>query len=100
MNAHELFTFAINTIKGEYPESQWPDYHVAEMERAAAILPQLVANVQKLLELNAEREETVKELIRLTLAHLSDPRHHPEQRKQLIEALEDYINQGDSHVKS
>jgi hypothetical protein len=93
MKAHELFLFAIDTIKGEYPESQWPDYHVAEMERAAAVLPQLVDNVQTLLKLNAEREKTVRKMIRLTLAHLSDPRHHPQQRKQLIQSLEEYVNE-------
>lgn len=91
MKLPELLTFAADTIKGEYPESQWPDYHVAEMERAATLVPQLTDNIEKLLKLNAEREETVKKMIRLTLAHLSDPRHHPEQRKKLIQTLEEYV---------
>ena len=90
MKLHELLMFAANTIKGEYPESQWPDYHVAEMERAATLVPQLTDN-DKLLKLNAEREETMKKMLRLTLAHLSDPRHHPEQRKKLIQTLEEYV---------
>lgn len=25
--------FALDTIKGEYPEEQWPDYKVPEMEK-------------------------------------------------------------------
>lgn len=31
-----LLERAMDTIKGEYPESQWPDYKVPEMERAIA----------------------------------------------------------------
>jgi hypothetical protein len=31
--------FALDTIKGEYPEEQWPDYKVPEMEK-------LIANVK------------------------------------------------------
>jgi hypothetical protein len=27
---------AVDTIKGEYPEEQWPDYKVPEMERVIA----------------------------------------------------------------
>ena len=62
MKLHELFLFAIDTIKGEYPEEQWPDYHVPEMERAAAVLPQLIDNVQELLKLDARRNELMKQL--------------------------------------
>lgn len=71
---------------------------------------QLADNVKQLIALHKEREETVKELIRLTLrflpgskTYVSDryqQQQYAEKRKQLIEALEDYINQGDNHVKS
>ncbi|RPJ30099.1 MAG: hypothetical protein EHM17_00355 [Verrucomicrobiaceae bacterium] len=109
MKAHELLMFAANTIKGEYPEEQWPDYHVPEMERAAAVLPQLTDNIEKLLKLNAEREETVRKMIRLTLACMpgskeyvrlnlsSDSyqkKQHTERRKKLIQSLEEYANEG------
>ena len=76
---------------------------------------QLADNIKQLIALHKEREETVKELIRLTLRFMPgskeyvklnlsrDPhqqKQYAEKRKQLIEALEDYINQGDNHVKS
>lgn len=71
---------------------------------------QLADNVNKLIALHKEREETLKKLIRMTLAFLPGSKEfvklnlgyapHQQKRKQLIEALEDYINQGDSHAKS
>jgi hypothetical protein len=29
---------AIDTIKGEYPESQWEEYHITKMEDAIALV--------------------------------------------------------------
>lgn len=76
---------------------------------------QLANNVRQLIALHKEREENIKKLIRMTLSFIPgskeyvklnlsrDPhqqKQYAEKRKQLIEALEDYINQGDNHVKS
>lgn len=76
---------------------------------------QLANNVRQLIALHKEREENIKKLIRMTLSfipgskeyvklNLSYDRYqqqqHAEKRKQLIEALETYINQGDNHAKS
>lgn len=65
---------------------------------------QLADNIKQLIALHKEREETVKELIRLTLRFLPGSKtyvsdRYQQQRKQLIEALETYVN-GDSHAKS
>lgn len=70
-------------------------------------LKQLQSNVNKLIALHKEREETVKELIRLTLRFLPGSKEyvnlgyaqHQQKRKQLIEALETYVN-GDHHAKN
>ena len=35
--AHWLLV-AIDTIKGEYPEDQWGEYHIQEMEDAIALV--------------------------------------------------------------
>ena len=35
--AHWLLV-AIETIKGEYPEDQWGEYHIQEMEDAIALV--------------------------------------------------------------
>ena len=65
---------------------------------------QLADNVRQLSALHKEREETVKELIRLTLRFLPGSKtyvsdRYQQQRKQLIQALEAYVD-GDNHVKS
>lgn len=61
---------------------------------------QLADNVNKLIALHKEREETVKELIRITLRILPGSKEYKrfdaevtydEHRKQLIEALETYV---------
>jgi len=50
MHIHKLFLFAIDTIKGEYPEEQWPYYKVPELERAAADLHTLLAALKSMTD--------------------------------------------------
>lgn len=94
----EWFEFAINTLKGEYPEDQWPEYNVPQMEAALTQLNTtligMTDNVRELIDVHARKEATYKELLTLCLTYLqpcsrdADPTRYEARKRELIKALE------------
>lgn len=98
----EWFAYAIGLIKGEYPEDQWPEYNVPQMEAALAqlntALPGLSASIHELSDVHKRRDATFRDLLTLCLQYLqpcpqdADPTRYAASKRELIKALEAFCS--------